>query len=239
MSPSPTRSRARRLAAAAVLTAVVAVAVPAPASAAPATPEGASQIDQTWRGIRNQSAIPAYFRQPTGDAQLAPDGVGSYRWYRGDRGDGAIYWRPPLSSAHEIYGPVLTLWSQMGWERGLGYPMDEELTTPDYQGSYQVFGQWTGGGLFGFDLTLITNHPRWGVNAVYGAISTSWQQNDWIAGPYGYPLTNEQRSDGGSWSACDAGDQEQWFAGRASEEFATWWAACWHPATGVVEWRTL
>src|SRR5664280_1584183 len=73
--------------------------------------------------------------QPTGPELGTPDGVGRYRGYQG----GAIYWSP-ASGAHEVHGKIYDAWAAYGWEAGLlGYPVTDELSTPDRLGRFTHF----------------------------------------------------------------------------------------------------
>jgi len=64
-----------------------------------------------------------------------PDGIGRYRHYE----HGSIYWTP-RAGAFEIHGYIRGKWQELGWERSfLGYPISDELATPDGAGRYNLF----------------------------------------------------------------------------------------------------
>jgi uncharacterized protein with LGFP repeats len=114
---------------------------------------------------------------PVTDESSTPDGVGRYNHF--SRG-ASIYWTPS-TGAHAVQGAIRDRWAQLGWETGLGYPLNDESGTPDRVGRYNHFSRngsiyWT---------------PSTGAHAVLGAIRDRWQQLGWETGPLGYPLTDE------------------------------------------------
>ena len=65
----------------------------------------------------------------------ALDGRGLYQHFQ----NGSIYWSPE-TKAHEVYGLIREKWASLGWERSfLGYPLTDELVTPDGRGRYNHF----------------------------------------------------------------------------------------------------
>jgi LGFP repeat len=63
------------------------------------------------------------------------DGTGRYRHYQ----HGSIYWTR-RTEAHEVHGYIAGKWATLGWERSfLGYPVSDELATPDGAGRYNLF----------------------------------------------------------------------------------------------------
>lgn len=69
----------------------------------------------------------------------------------------------------------------MGWERVLGYPTTDEMTTPDGIGRYNHFSNnasiyWT---------------PGTGAHEVYGAVHDVWAAQGWERGRLGYPTSGE------------------------------------------------
>src|SRR5207237_5112588 len=94
-------------------------------------------------------------------------------------GGASGYWTAG-TGAQAIYGAIRQHWSALGWERGpLGYPVTEELGTPDGVGRFNHFNgsggasvYWTAGR---------------GAQAVYGAIRERWAAQGWEGGAVGYP----------------------------------------------------
>ena len=72
---------------------------------------------------------------PTMVERVVPDGVGRFRNFQ----RGTIYWSPN-TGAHEMHGAIRELWVSMGWERSfLGYPVTDELPTPNNVGRFTDF----------------------------------------------------------------------------------------------------
>ncbi|TKJ28117.1 hypothetical protein A6V29_03145 [Blastococcus sp. CCUG 61487] len=116
---------------------------------------------------------------PTSSELTTPDGVGRLNAFQ----HGAIYWRPQ-TGPKAVRGAIYQRYASLGWETsGLGYPMTDELATPDGRGRYSAF-QW--GNIYWT--------PWTGANAVWGAISVVYAQQGWERGALGYPLTSEMRT---------------------------------------------
>ncbi len=112
-----------------------------------------------------------------------PDGVGRFRHYQG----GSIYWTP-ATGAHEVHGAIRGKWQQLGWETGpLGYPITDEMTTPDGVGRFNHFRK----GLGPFEQGSIYWTPATGAHEVHGAIRALWAQLGWELSSFGYPVTDE------------------------------------------------
>ncbi|MGX1773698.1 hypothetical protein ACWIGW_16420 [Nocardia brasiliensis] len=63
---------------------------------------------------------------PTGDEQVAPDGIGHYVYFENGT---AIYWLPVIG-AWRVAAPILNIWGFLEYERGkLGYPIGNPRTT--------------------------------------------------------------------------------------------------------------
>ena len=72
---------------------------------------------------------------PTTDETGTPDGIGRYNHLE----YGSIYWTPD-TGAWEVHGDIRAKWASLGWERSfLGYPVSDEMDTPDGSGRYSVF----------------------------------------------------------------------------------------------------
>jgi uncharacterized protein with LGFP repeats len=89
---------------------------------------------------------------------------------------GVISWTPN-TGAHEVHGLILQRWLQLGREDGLGFPLTDELTTPDTRGRYNHFENgsiyWT---------------PQTGAHEISGVIRNVWAGSGWEQGPLGYPV---------------------------------------------------
>jgi uncharacterized protein with LGFP repeats len=119
---------------------------------------------------------------PVTDELGTPDGVGRYNHF--SRPDGAsVYWTP-ATGAHAVYGAIRAEWAALGWERGpLGYPVTDELGTPDGVGRYNHFSRADGASVYW--------SPATGAHAVWGAIRAHWAALGWERSVLGYPVTDE------------------------------------------------
>ena len=105
-----------------------------------------------------------------------PDGVGRFNHFE----RGSIYWTSALG-AHVVVGQIKLKWSELGWERSvLGYPITDELATPDGRGRYNHFER---GSIYWTQAT--------GAWEIHGNIRAKWEQLGWETGPLGYPKTGE------------------------------------------------
>ena len=112
---------------------------------------------------------------PVTDETVTPDGVGRFNHFE----KGSIYWTPQLG-AFEIHGAIRDKWSKLGWETGfLGYPVTDELTTPDRIGRFNHF---QGGSIYWT--------PTLGANAVRKEIRNEWERRGWEKGILGYPTSD-------------------------------------------------
>ncbi len=118
---------------------------------------------------------------PTSDEIVNPDGIGRRQYFDG----GTIYWK--LNEAYFVGGAIRDKWGETGWEGGyLGYPISDELSTPDGRGKFNRFEHgwiyWT---------------PEHGAHAVHGGIGVKWSMTNFEIGPYGFP-TSDQRPRSGA-----------------------------------------
>ena len=138
----------------------------------PPTPAVAAWAFEAANRIR--SSFP--FGNPLGSTVATEDGVGAYQAFD----YGVVYWTPSIG-AHEVHGAIRDKWSSLGLERSfLGYPLTDELTTPDGRGRYNHF---QGGSIY---WTLDT-----GAHEVHGAIRDKWSSLGWERGSLGYPKSDE------------------------------------------------
>ncbi|SEN07869.1 LGFP repeat-containing protein [Stigmatella aurantiaca] len=111
-----------------------------------------------------------------------PDGVGRYNAFE----RGSIYWTP-ATGAHVVHGLIRDRWAAVNWEQGpLGYPITDEMKTPDGVGRYNHFQKgsiyWT---------------PETGAWEVHGFIRQKWEALDWERSELGYPTTGEMKTPDG------------------------------------------
>jgi len=92
---------------------------------------------------------------------------------------GSIYWTPQ-TGAHEIHGDIRVKWAQLG-AKLLGYPVTDELGTPDGRGRFNHFERgsiyWT---------------PETKAHEVHGAIRDKWASMGFERSRLGYPISDEK-----------------------------------------------
>lgn len=120
---------------------------------------------------------------PKSDELTAPDAQGKYNLFEG----GTLWYHPATADAFLVKGAIYSKWSQLRRGLGvLGYPVTDELTTPDGVGRYNHFQNgsiyWT---------------PETGAQEVHGLIRHKWSQIGWERGILGYPLTDEWQTPDG------------------------------------------
>jgi hypothetical protein len=143
---------------------------------------------------------------PVTDEVGTPDGVGRYNHFSGT-GGGSIYWAPN-TGAWAIYGAIRQHWASLGWERSpLGYPVTDEVGTPDGVGRYNHFSGSGGGSIYW--------SPGTGVWAVYGAIRQQWAALGWERSRLGYPVSDEYAIPGGRRNDFQHGAIE-WYSANGS-----------------------
>jgi hypothetical protein len=119
----------------------------------------------------------------TGVEAPLPDGIGRKQDYAG----GSIYWTAPLC-AHEVDGAIVDEYGAAGKSQGfLGYPITDEMTTPDGLGEYNHF-----------QLGSIYWTPTTGAHEVHGAIRDKWSSLGWERSALGYPVSDETDEVNGS-----------------------------------------
>jgi uncharacterized protein with LGFP repeats len=119
---------------------------------------------------------PSFLGYPITDELPTPDGVGRFNHFQ----FGSIYWTPS-TGAYEVHGGIRHEWAAMGWERSvLGYPISDELPTPDGVGRFNHFQfgsiYWT---------------PSTGAHEVHGGIRDKWAAMGWERSVLGYPTSDE------------------------------------------------
>ncbi|MED3688337.1 hypothetical protein P4534_05815 [Peribacillus butanolivorans] len=124
---------------------------------------------------------------PASAEHTVTDGVGRTRAYNGSMGFWSIWWHPE-TGAHEVHGAIHDKWFDHHYHL-FGYPITDELTTPDGRGRYNHFRDvnspdkpeksiyWT---------------PQTGPHAVQGKIRDKWAEIGWEKSPIGYPSGDEK-----------------------------------------------
>ena len=138
-------------------------------------------IREKWSQLNWEKGPLGY---PTTDELTTPEGIGRYNHFSKA---GSIYWTP-ANGAHGIWGLIRQVWQQLGWETGpMGYPVTDELTTPDGVGRYNHFDK----------AASIYFSPGTGAHEVHGAIRARWAALGWERSYLGYPRSGEFNFDGG------------------------------------------
>jgi uncharacterized protein with LGFP repeats len=128
-----------------------------------------------WASMGWERSVLGY---PVTDETPTPDGSGRFNHFNKN---GSIYWTPRIG-ARSIHGAILDKWASMGWERSvLGYPVTDEIGTPDGIGRFNFFSghgsiYWT---------------ARTGAWSIHGAILDKWASMGWEGSCLGYPIGDE------------------------------------------------
>jgi len=126
-----------------------------------------------------------------GSAEMdTADRRGRVRDFRG----GSIYWSP-ATGAFEVHGDIRLKWGQLGGTRSfLGFPVTDELGTPDGVGRFNHF---QGGSIYWT--------PNTGAHEVHGAIRDHWASMGWETSFLRYPTTDERPDGVGRFSQFQGG----------------------------------
>ncbi|HEY3463612.1 MAG TPA: PQQ-dependent sugar dehydrogenase [Amycolatopsis sp.] len=138
--------------------------------------------------IRKKWAARDYERglgYPTTDELGTPDGVGRYNHFNKNGNIGSIYYTGAYG-ANAIFGEIRKKWAALDYERGLGYPITDELATPDGVGRYNHFS---------FNHSIYYT-PATGAHAVKGEIRKRWAALGWERSYLRYPTTDEYVTNG-------------------------------------------
>ncbi|WP_051684339.1 LGFP repeat-containing protein [Blastococcus sp. URHD0036] len=114
---------------------------------------------------------------PVTDELSTPDGRGRFNYFE----RGGIYWTPS-TGAHEVHGAILEQWAAQGWERGAGYPLTDELSTPTKPGRFNHF-----------EHASIYWSPTTGAYTVYSNFRALWASMGWENSCLGFPISNANR----------------------------------------------
>lgn len=119
---------------------------------------------------------------PVTDEMSTPDGRGRFNRFEG----GVVLWTPAYG-ARAVYGAIVARYDAMGAENSvLGYPVTDELVTPNRQGRFNHFERGS-----------VYWSARSGAHAVYGAIRERWGQLGWENSALGFPVSEEYPIPGG------------------------------------------
>ena len=119
--------------------------------------------------------------QPTSDEANAPHG-GRFNSFQ----NGFIYWHPQIGTAYGVWGAIGARWNEAGRVQ-YGYPITDELPTPDGRGRFNHFRAMH---LPGHPEASIYWTPQTGAYVVYGAIRNAWAAAGWERS-IGYPTSDE------------------------------------------------
>lgn len=151
---------------------------------------GAHEVHGAIRGKwQSQGWETGLLRYPVTNELPTPDGVGRFNHFQG----GSVYWTPS-TDAHEVHGAIRDRWQALGWETGaLGYPVTDELPTPDGVGRFNHFAK---GGFA--DTGSIYWTPDTGAHEVHGLIREKWRALGWETSVLGYPVSDSTPTAGGT-----------------------------------------
>jgi len=127
-------------------------------------------IAEKWKELRSEAGPLGAAKTDEADAERG----GRFNEFA----HGFIYWHPSFG-AHAVYGDIGVKWNQFGRERGLGYPLTDEMAAAG-GGRYNDFE----------NAASIYWHRRTGAHAVYGEIRKKWLSIGGVR-RCGYPKTDE------------------------------------------------
>ena len=148
---------------------------------APCLPGGCEDgIVNLWYDLGGPGGVlGAQVKGESGD----PTGRGTYAVFQ----NGAIYWSPP-TNVHAVQGSIYAHYVAVGNNSGfLGFPVTNELPTPD---GYGRFNHFEGGSIYWTAGT--------GAHFVHSGIRDVWAASGWERGPFGYPTSDELGAPDGS-----------------------------------------
>ena len=128
-------------------------------------------IGQKWvalNGIKGPLGV------PQSDELDAANG-GRYNEFQ----NGFIFWTPQ-TNAHAVYGDIGKKWTELGRERGFGYPLTDEQ-----EASGGRYNEFQNGG-------YIYWSPPTGAHAVYGLIAKKWVELGREKSALGFPTSDEE-----------------------------------------------
>jgi uncharacterized protein with LGFP repeats len=120
--------------------------------------------------------VRGFLGRAVGPELPTPNGLGSYRHYRG----GSIYHKHIIPAAYEVHGLIREKWAELGWENSfLGFPIRDENDAGAGRGRISRF---EGG--------VILWSPTTGAHELHGAIRARWEKPP-SGLDLGFPLTDE------------------------------------------------
>lgn len=125
----------------------------------------------------------SYMGSPIGAESDAPHG-GRHHIFK----NGMIYWHPQIGEAFFVWGEIWKKYFSLGSTLDYGYPITDEMTTPDGRGRYNHFRRMDRSGELEASIYWT---PETGAHAVYGLIRQKWAESGWERGPCGYPTSDE------------------------------------------------
>ncbi len=112
---------------------------------------------------------------PTTDELGTPDGIGRFSAFQ----RGNIYFTP-RTGARAVWGAIFSRYGSLGFETGLlGYPVTDELATPDRIGRYNHF-----------EAGSIYWSPQTGAHPIQGGFLDVWAQLGWENSELGFPASD-------------------------------------------------
>lgn len=93
----------------------------------------------------------------------------------------------PRTGAHEIHGPIRDKWAALDWDRGLGFPSTDVVTSPDGRFQHSEFEKFA----FLWDVaaqSAIYWSPSTNAHSIYGGIYSYWKLHPSL----GLPLEDER-----------------------------------------------
>lgn len=113
---------------------------------------------------------------PMSNELASIDSIGRFNVFQ----EGIIVWSP-ATNAQEVHGRIYSRWKQLLVEAGpLGYPITDELATPDGAGRFNVFQKGS-----------IYWSPTTDAYEVIGRIRDKYKEMGWETGSLGYPVSGE------------------------------------------------
>jgi hypothetical protein len=120
-----------------------------------------------------------FLGRPITEEQFTSDNVGRIQTFE----YGMVVWHPTIG-AFALWGDILQTWLARGGI-DFGYPITDELGTPDGVGRYNHFRH------IGADETSIYWTPATGAQPVWGDFRAQWAAQGWERSSFGYPVTAE------------------------------------------------
>lgn len=165
--------------------------------------------DPVWLYYQHLGGAASYLGTPLASEVAAPRG-GLAQDFHG----GTIYWSP-ATGAHAVQGGILAKYKGLGGPAGvLGYPITDQINSPDKVGRYTNFAAPGGASIYW--------SPATAAHDLYGPIRTKWVSLGAEHGPLGYPKLDEA-------IAPDGVGRQSSFAGAGGPYLY------WSPSTGAHE----